>query len=331
MKLEDFDYFLPKELIAQHAVKPKDHSRFLVVNKGNIEHKHFYDLIDYLNKDDVLVMNETRVSRVKITGKKITGSKVEIILEKKINDSNYECRVTANKVRIGNKYIFTGGLEAEVVGKNEDIFFIRFNKPITQKIKESLFELPLPPYVHEKIKEDSEYQTVYSSNDGSLAAPTAGLHFTNELLKKIEKKGVKIAKLCLHVGFGTFLPIRGELEKHKMHNEYFEIAKENADLINNRKGRLIVVGTTSVRALESSTENGKVIPAKSSTEIFIYPGYKFKNEIDALITNFHLPKSTLLMLVSAYYRREEILKIYSEAVKNKYRFFSLGDAMMLIK
>lgn len=332
MELREFYYELPKELIAQKAMVPKDHSRLMVLNNGKIEHKHFYDIIGYLNKEDVLVINETKVSRARICGHKISGSIIELILTKNLAPKRYECRIKGNRIHLGNRYEFEGGLSCEVIKKDNDLFTVEFNKPLTQKIIKEDFELPTPPYVKRKLQSDSEYQTVYSKREGSLAAPTAGLHFTPELLAKIRKKGVKIAKVLLHVDFGTFLEIKGKLEEHHMHEEYFEVSKEAADTINKRKGRLIVVGTTSVRTLESSTdEKGKVIPQKSKTSIFIYPGYKFKNHIDALITNFHLPESTLLLLVSAYYGREKILAAYQEAVKQKYRFYSLGDAMLLIK
>ena len=327
MELSDFDYNLPKELIAQKPAAPKDHSRLMVVGRI-IKHQYFYDIINYLKKDDVLVINDTKVSRAKIQGRKITGSKIELILCKKLNSTGFECRIKGNKIRIGNKYVF-GSLQCEVIAQKNDIFTVKFNKPITQEIINKLFELPLPPYVKRKIQNDSEYQTVYSDKEGSLAAPTAGLHFTNGLLKKIQDKGVKIARICLHVDFSTFLPVCGKIQEHKMHKEYFEITKENAGIINNRKGRLITVGTTSVRALESSCKNGKILPQKTLTEIFIYPGYRFKTKIDALITNFHFPKSTLLMLVSAYFGREKILEAYKIAVKEKYHFYSLGDAMLL--
>lgn len=332
MELRDFYYELPKEMIAQKAMVPKDHSRLMVVADGKIEHKHFYDIIDYLEKDDVLVINETKVSKVRICGRKTTGSPVELILIKKQAPKKYECRIKGNRIHLGDRYVFGGGLSCEVVGKDNDIFTAEFNKPITSKMVSTFFELPTPPYVKQKLGSDSEYQTVYSKKEGSLAAPTAGLHFTPELLARIKKKGVKIAKVLLHVDFGTFLEIKGKIQDHHMHEEYFEVSKSAADTINNRKGRLILVGTTSVRTLESSTDaKGKVIPQKSKTSIFIYPGYRFKNQIDMLITNFHLPESTLLLLVSAYYGREKILSAYNEAIRQKYRFYSLGDAMLIVK
>lgn len=330
MELSDFDYDLPKDLIAQKAVFPKDNSRLMIIIGNSIEHKHFHDIIDYLNKDDVLVINESRVSRAKIAGKKETGGKAELILCGKIDSRTFECRIKSSRVRVGNRYVFGKGLSAELIKKDKDIFTARFSKPLN-KITSGLFELPAPPYVKRRVSE-KEYQTVYSKKEGSLAAPTAGLHFTKKLLGKIRKKGVKIAKICLHIDFGTFLPVRGRIEEHTMHEEYFEIDRKNADIINKRKGRLIAVGTTSVRVLESAAgKNGKVMAKKGKTALFIYPSYKFRTKIDALITNFHLPKSTLLMLVSAYYGRENMFLAYDGAIRERYRFYSLGDAMMLVK
>jgi S-adenosylmethionine:tRNA ribosyltransferase-isomerase len=325
MELNDFDYELPRELIAQEAVTPKDNSRLMVVGK-NIEHKHFYNLINYLEKGDVLVINETKVAKAKLVGKKITGTNVEIVLVEKIDDLRYKCRIKGRVIRVGNICEFDNGLICDIVSQDKDVFVVKFNKDPSD-FKES-FSLPTPPYV-KRVVRDEEYQTVYFKEEGSLAAPTAGLHFTNELLDKIEQKGVKIARICLHIDYNTFLEIVGDLKDHKMHKEYYEISAEAADIINNRKGRLIAVGTTCVRAIESAAVEGKVMAKKEGTEIFIYPGYKFKMKIDGLITNFHLPKSTLLMLVSAYYGLDRVLEIYKEAVKEKYRFYSLGDAMFL--
>ncbi|RMF55423.1 tRNA preQ1(34) S-adenosylmethionine ribosyltransferase-isomerase QueA [Candidatus Woesearchaeota archaeon] len=330
MKLSDFDYELPKELIAQHASIPKDSSKLMIVRKDSVEHKKFSDVINYLEKGDVLVINEAKVSRAKLRGRKESGGKAEVILCKRLGKDLFKCRIKGSRLREGIIIKFKQGLSSKIVKKNDDVFTIKFNKPISENLKR-LFELPLPPYVKEPLKDESEYQTVYSKKEGSLAAPTAGLHFTDELLKRIKEKGVKIAKICLHIDFGTFLPIRGKIKDHKMHEECFEISKRNAEIINNRKGRLIVVGTTCVRALESSAdEKGNIIPQKSKTSLFIYPGYRFKTRIDAIITNFHLPKSTLLLLVSAYFGRERILEAYKLAVEKKYRFYSLGDAMILI-
>lgn len=338
MELSDFDYDLPKELIAQFCVHPKDHSRLMIVKKDRkdscgkniISHKRFYDIIDYFLPEDVLVLNETKVSRAKIIGKKNTGGAVEIILVKKIDESTYEAKVYGKKIKEGVICEFNFKLMCEVIEKKDDLFVIKFNQDVdTEKISD--FTLPLPPYVKSKLENESDYQTIYSKKEGSLAAPTAGLHFTNDLLEKIEKKGVLIVKVCLHVGIGTFSPIRGEISEHKMHSEEFEVSSDTADTINNRRGRLFVVGTTTLRTLESSCDaSGKVHAGSGSTNIFIYPPYHFKLKFDGLITNFHLPKSTLLLLVSAYFGRENILDAYKIAVTEKYRFFSLGDAMFLV-
>ncbi|GAJ09285.1 unnamed protein product, partial [marine sediment metagenome] len=257
----------------------------------------------------------------KLAGKKETGSSAEIIVEE-FEGKICKGYIKTRNPRIGTKLIF-GKYNAEIIDENEEMFTIRFDENI-KSIMKKIGQLPMPPYVKRKLEKNSQYQTVYSKKKGSIAAPTAGLHFTKKLLSKIRKKGVKIAKVCLHVDFGTFLPVR-DINKKTLHKEYFEVDKKNADLINKRKGRLFVVGTTSVRTLESVNKNGKIIPKKGKTEIFIKPGYKFKTKIDGLITNFHLPKSTLLMLVSAFIGRKKLLKAYKTAIKNKYRFFSFGD------
>jgi len=326
MQLSDFDYNLPKEFIAQKPVSPRDRSKLMIINK-KLQHKKFYNIIDYLKKGDVLVINETKVIPAKLTGKKTTGAKVELIIEK-INNDKCSCRIKATKPRIGNKLIFNK-YKAEIIAQDKDSFTVKFNENV-KKIIKNIGQLPTPPYVKRKLDRNSQYQTVYSKNKGSIAAPTAGLHFTKSLLKKIKQKGVKIAKLTLHVDFGTFLPVRN-INQNMLHEEYFEIDKKNADIINKRKGKLIVVGTTSVRALESANKNNKIIPKKGTTKLFIKPGYKFKTKIDGLITNFHLPKSTLLMLVSAFIGTKKILKAYKTAIKNNYRFFSFGDAMLIFK
>lgn len=329
MKLSDFDYKLPEKLIAQEPVEPRDHSRLMVVSK-KIEHKHFYEIIDYLEKGDVLVVNETKVSVSKVVGKKETGSPCQLIVEE-YKGKKCRCRIKTKHPHVGAKLVF-GKFKGEIYKQEDDIFYVEFNFPI-KKILDKIGILPTPPYVKKKLEKESQYQTVYSKKKGSVAAPTAGLHFTKRLLDKIKKKGVKIAKVNLHVGFGTFLPIR-DITKKKLHAEYFEIDSANAKIINKAK-RLVVVGTTSVRALESVAVKGKVRrgevkPGKGETELFIKPGYKFKMKYNMMITNFHLPKSTLLMLVSALVGRKKILKAYKEAVKEKYRFFSFGDAMLLI-
>jgi S-adenosylmethionine:tRNA ribosyltransferase-isomerase len=326
MKLSDFDYNLPKEFIAQKPVSPRDNSKLMVIG-SEIEHKRFYDIIDYLEKGDILVLNETKVIPAKLTGRKETGSSAEIIVEE-FEGKICKGHIKTRNPRIGTKLIF-GKYNAEIIDENEEMFTIRFDENI-KSIMKSIGQLPTPPYVKRKLDKNSQYQTVYSKKKGSIAAPTAGLHFTTRLLNKIKKKGVKIAKVCLHIDFGTFLPVR-DVNKKKLHAEYYEIDKKNADIINNRKGRLFVVGTTSIRTLESVSKNGKIIAGKGKTEIFIKPGYKFKNKIDGMITNFHLPKSTLLMLVSAFIGRKKILDAYKIAIKKKYRFFSFGDVMLIFK
>jgi S-adenosylmethionine:tRNA ribosyltransferase-isomerase len=325
MKLEDFNYNLPKEFIAQKPFSPRDSSKLMVIN-SKIEHKRFHNLIDYLKKDDVLVINETKVIPAKLVGRKQTGAKAELIIEE-IDGKQCRCRIKATKPRIGNKLVFNK-YKAEIIDQKKDVFIVKFDEN-ADKIMKSIGQLPTPPYVKRKLDRDSQYQTVYSRKKGSIAAPTAGLHFTRRLLDKIKRKGVKVAKVTLHVDFGTFLPVR-DINQSTLHAEYFEVDKRNADIINKRQGRLFVAGTTSVRTLESAGKNGKIIPKSGKTKIFIKPGYKFKAEIDGLITNFHLPKSTLLMLVSAFIGRKKILKAYKTAIKNKYRFFSFGDAMLIL-
>jgi len=325
MKLADFNYNLPKSFIAQKPVSPKDHSKLMVLNP-KIEHKHFYDLINYLKKGDVLVINETKVIPNKIVGKKLTGSSAELIISE-TKGKECICSVKTRNPFVGTKLIF-GKYKAKIIKIEKDNFVVLFDKNVKEIIKK-IGILPTPPYVKRKLKKESEYQTVYSRKKGSVAAPTAGLHFTKKLLNKIKKKQVKIAKVCLHIDFGTFLPVKN-IKNHKMHEEYFEIDPKNAKIINKAK-RIIVVGTTCVRTLESCNKNGKILPKKGKTNIFIKPGYKFKTKIDALITNFHLPESTLLMLVSAFYGRKKVLGAYKEAIKYNYRFYSLGDATLLIK
>ena len=339
MKVSDFKYDLPEELIAQTPIEKRDESRLMVLNreKQSIEHKTFKDIIDYLEPGDVLVRNNTKVIPARLYGKKETGANVEFLLLNNIEGDIWESIVRpGNKLHVGTKVIFGDGLlEAEILdvmpgGTRK----VRFNyKGIFNEILDKIGLMPLPPYIHEELKEKDRYQTVYAKYDGSAAAPTAGLHFTQELLQKIQDKGVKIANVTLHVGIGTFRPVKEEtVENHEMHSEHFYIKQEDADMINNAKKeghRVIAVGTTSCRVLETiSDENGFVKATEGDTKIFIYPGYKFKI-LDGLITNFHLPESTLLMLVSALAGREYIMGAYNEAVKEKYRFFSFGDAMAI--
>ena len=344
METKDFYYNLPQELIAQTPMEPRDHSRLLVYHKDTkeIEHKHFYDVIDYLKKGDVLVINDTKVIPARIFGTRV-GENVtkefntEVLLLKRINYTTWECLTKpAKRLKIGTEIIFSEELKGKVVGVfDEGIRHIEFVfDGVFEDILDRIGQMPLPPYITKKLENKSRYNTVYANVPGSAAAPTAGLHFTKELLEKIEQKGVIIAKVMLNVGLGTFRPVmEKDIKDHKMHTEYFEITKETAEIINKAKRenrRVICVGTTSVRVVESAAkEMGKVDAFKGDTNIFIYPGYKFKI-VDGLITNFHLPESTLIMLVSAFLTREETLRMYNIAVEEKYRFFSFGDATLLI-
>ena len=340
MKLEEFDYNLPEELIAQVPIQQRDESRLMVVDreKRTIEDKVFRDIIDYLEPGDCLVRNNTKVIPARLYGKKDTGANVEFVLLKQLDGDIWESIVRpGNKLKPGSKVIFGDGLlKAEILDVLEDgTRKVKFEYDgIFNEILDQIGLMPLPPYIHESLKENDRYQTVYAKYEGSAAAPTAGLHFTPELLKKIEEKGIKIANVTLHVGIGTFRPVKEEnIEEHKMHTEHFYIKQEDVDKINETKKngkKVIAVGTTSCRVLETvADENtGLVKQIESDTGIYIYPGYKFKC-VDGLITNFHLPKSTLLMLVSALADREFILEVYNKAVEEKYRFFSFGDAMFI--
>ncbi|MDD6795766.1 MAG: tRNA preQ1(34) S-adenosylmethionine ribosyltransferase-isomerase QueA [Clostridiaceae bacterium] len=340
MKVTDFDFYLPEELIAQHPLEKRDESRLMVLNKqtGEIEHKKFYDVLDYLNEGDTLVLNNTRVMPARLIGEKEnTGGKIEFLLLKRIEGDKWECLAKPGKsAKVGRKFTFGNGkLKAEVVDVLEDgnrIVEFKYDG-IFEEVLDSLGEMPLPPYIHERLEDKELYQTVYSKETGSAAAPTAGLHFTKELLQKIQNKGVNIAYVTLHVGLGTFRPVKVEtIEDHDMHSEFYILDQKDADIINETKKRgnkVISVGTTSTRTLETiGDENGMVKAQSGWTNIFIYPGYKFK-VIDNLITNFHLPESTLIMLVSALAGRENVLHAYETAVKEKYRFFSFGDAMFI--
>ncbi|CAG7841116.1 S-adenosylmethionine:tRNA ribosyltransferase-isomerase [Clostridium haemolyticum] len=340
MKVKDFDFYLPEELIAQHPMEKRDESRLMVVDRisGHIEHKIFKDILGYFNEGDCIVLNNTRVLPARLIGEKEnTGGKIEFLLLKRIEGDKWETLVKpGKKAKIRARFVFgLGELKAEVKGMGEDgSRIIEFEyEGIFEEVLDKLGQMPLPPYITEKLDDKERYQTVYSKEKGSAAAPTAGLHFTKELLKDIENKGVKIAFVTLHVGLGTFRPVKVEdIEEHHMHSEYYTMSKETADIINKTKengGKVIAVGTTSCRTLETiGDENGKVKETSGWTDIFMYPGYKFKI-VDRLITNFHLPQSTLLMLVSAFSRRENIMNAYKEAVDEKYRFFSFGDAMFL--
>ena len=340
MKTSDFDYYLPEELIAQTPVYPRDSSRLLVYDrkKDCIEHKTFHDIKSYLKKGDVLVRNNTKVLPARLFAFTPHGGKVEVLLLKRFDLTEWEVLVKpGKKAKPGAKLVISEELSLEVLSNVEESGGRRvkfFFDGVFEDIISRLGEMPLPPYITEKLKDRDRYQTVYANVSGSAAAPTAGLHFTPELLKEIEDMGVEVVDVLLHVGLGTFRPVKvDDVNNHHMHSEYFEVSKESADKINKAKAegrRIIAVGTTSVRTLESATnEKGEVVPQKADTEIFIYPGYKFKC-VDALITNFHLPKSTLIMLVSALSSREKTLDIYNTAVEERYRFFSFGDACMIL-
>lgn len=342
MKKEDFYYDLPKEYIAQTPIEPRDHSRMLVVHRSQdrIEHRHFYDILDYLTDKDCLILNDTRVLPARLYGiKEGTGARVEFLLLKQKEKDVWEVITGPGKrAKEGTKFTFGDGiLHAEVLSVLENgnrLAKFTYEGDTIFPVLEKIGEMPLPHYISKKLENGERYQTVYSKELGSAAAPTAGLHFTPELLQKIRDKGVKIGFVTLHVGIGTFRPVKAEnIEDHHMHSEHYHLPKETADLINQTKangGRVIAVGTTSCRTLESvATYCGEIREADDWTSIFIYPGYKFKC-IDGLLTNFHLPESTLIMLVSAFYDREKVLEIYKTAVQEKYRFFSFGDCMLLI-
>lgn len=340
MKTEDFNFELPEELIAQTPLLKRDESRLLVLDKktGEVEHKSFKDIIDYLNENDVLVLNDTKVIPARLYGvKEETNAVIEILMLKEKTDNVWECLVKpAKRVKVGTIVSFGDGkLKAECISTGEEgirEFKLIYNG-ILYEILDELGEMPLPPYIHEKLEDQGRYQTVYAKNIGSAAAPTAGLHFTKELMQKIEEKKIKIAYVTLHVGLGTFRPVNVEdINNHKMHSEFYTMSKETADILNEAKEKnynIISVGTTSTRTLESIYNlYNEFRECSGWTDIFIYPGYEFK-AITKLITNFHLPKSTLVMLVSALAGRENILNAYNIAVKEKYRFFSFGDAMFI--
>ncbi len=340
MKTSDFDYFLPEELIAQTPIEPRDNSRLLIYQKETEEltHAHFKDILSYLKKGDVLVRNNTRVLPARMFAYTENGGKVEILLLKRFDLKTWEVLVKpGKKARVGKTLTISNELKLKVIGNIEEsgsrkVEFIYDG--VFEDIISRLGEMPLPPYITEKLKDKERYQTVYSKTDGSAAAPTAGLHFTPELLEKLKEKGVIIVDVLLHVGLGTFRPVKEEdVTKHHMHSEYFEISEDACEIINTAKKegrRVIAVGTTSVRTLESAVnEKGELVAQKGNTEIFLYPPYKFK-VADGLITNFHLPKSTLIMLVACLVGQDKILDIYKTAVEEKYRFFSFGDACLFL-
>ena len=340
MKTSDFFYNLPEELIAQTPLEPRDSSRLMVLRRDSdsIEHKHFYDVIDYLEEGDTLIVNDSRVIPARIYGNKVdTGAKIEFLLLRQLDGSRWETLVKpGRKARVGAEFLFGDGiLKAKVLEVTDD-----GNRIVELQSEENIYatldkigQMPLPPYITEKLEDQERYQTVYSHELGSAAAPTAGLHFTNELLDRIRAKGVNIGYVTLHVGLGTFRPVKvDDVTKHKMHSEHYELPQETADLIKRTKAagkRVIAVGTTSCRTLESVAAAGEIRACDGFTDIFIYPGFEFK-VLDGLITNFHLPESTLIMLVSAFYGYDKTMKAYETAVSERYRFFSFGDAMIII-
>ena len=338
MNIKEFDFELPEELIAQHAIEPRDHSKLLVLNRKNRtrEHKKFFNIIDFLKKDDILVINRTKVIPARLFGKKETGSVMECFLLKRYDLYTWEVLLKpAKKLKLGQKIIFSNELSAELVEIKDDgnrILKFEFEGRF-EEILDKLGEMPLPPYIAEKLEDKNRYQTVYAKEGESVAAPTAGLHFTEELLEKIREKGVTIAEVFLDVGLGTFRPVQVEnILEHNMHSESYRVPEETADIINKAKKnnqRIIAVGTTSVRTLESVVNEDGIVEAKEGdTSIFIYGDYKFK-VVDGIITNFHLPKSTLIMLISAFGGKEFVFESYEEAIKEKYRFYSFGDSMFI--
>lgn len=339
MDLHDFDYYLPEELIAQHPMEKRDMSRLMVLNKetGEIEHKLFMDIVNYLDEGDCLVLNNTRVIPARLLGEKEgTGGKIEFVLLKRVEGDKWEVILRpGKKAKPGSRFVFGNGeLKAEILEVlDEGNRLVRFiYDGVFEEILDRVGIMPLPPYITEKLENPERYQTVYAKVNGSAAAPTAGLHFTKELLDALTKKGVKIAYVMLHVGLGTFRPVKvDDITQHKMHSEYYSISQETCDIINDtrQKGKKVVaVGTTSCRVLETVGKSGMIAPCDGWTDIFIYPGYQFK-VVDRLITNFHLPESTLIMLVSSLAGRDNVMHAYNVAVKEKYRFFSFGDAMFI--
>jgi S-adenosylmethionine:tRNA ribosyltransferase-isomerase len=339
MRTDEFNYELPKEMIAQYPAQKRDYSSLMVINKktDEIEHKHFYDIIEYINEGDCLVFNDSKVIRARLYGQKVTGAKIELLLLKDLGNNNWQGLLKPAKRLKENDLVYFDDKEitARVINKSNDgLGTVEFicGSNVYDKI-EHIGKMPLPPYIKDNEKYYDRYQTVYAKNIGSSAAPTAGLHFTDELIEKLKQKGVKTAYVTLHVGLDTFRPVKAdELRDHKMHAEHYQITKENAQLINEAKKngkRIIAVGTTSMRTLEGCAKKyGRILPVIDDTDIFIYPPYEFK-AVDCLITNFHLPKSTLLMLVSAFYNKDKLLCAYKTAIERNYRFFSFGDAMLL--
>lgn len=344
LTLDDFNYNLPEELIAKYPTEKRDEAKMLVVDKitGDMVHKHFYDFIDYLNPNDVLILNNTKVIPARLLGKKETGANIEIFLTRYLGNNDWQAIIRNSKrLKDGDIVTISDILKVLIKKKGEanndgnipeHLAELIYSNGSMEEILNKTGKIPLPPYIQREVeeKDKEDYQTVYAKVSGSVAAPTAGLHFTSEILEKIEKKGIKIAYVTLNVGLGTFLPVKtNDINNHKMHTESYFIPKETADIINNKKGSLVAIGTTSLRCLEANFKKyGKIKEGYDETDIFIYPPYNFK-VVDKLLTNFHLPKSTLLMLVSAFSSREIILSAYNEAIKNNYRFFSYGDCTFL--
>ncbi len=328
--LKRYDFELPEELIAQEPVEPRDHAKLMVL-RDEIEHRHFYDLPEYLEKGDVMILNDTRVTKARVKGRKETGGKVEILILEKLGENFYRCLVKGKKIREGTKLIFDD-ITGTVLSKNEGLCDIEFSGDIMELARKK-GEIPLPPYIKNPPQDAEEkYQTVFARKDGAVAAPTAGLHFTPELIERIKNKGVKIGYVTLHVSYGTFKPVKSEdVRMHKVDEEYYVVSEEIAEMINNRSGRLFAVGTTVMRALESSSHDGAVHPSQGYTNIFIYPGYEFQAGVDAMVTNFHVPRSSLILLVTAFGGYKRIMNAYRIAIEKRYRFFSFGDAMLLFK
>lgn len=337
MRLEDFHFDLPDELIARYPTEQRSASRLLCLDgqSGAVEHKHFYKLVDLLTPDDLLVFNDTRVIPARLFGQKVTGGKLEILIERLDSDVDAIAHIRSNRTpKPGSEFVLENGFKVLITGRKDALFSLQLQQGDWQTTMTAVGHMPLPPYIDraDELSDKERYQTVYSKVDGAVAAPTAGLHFDDELLQKISDKGVDSAFVTLHVGAGTFSPVRVEnITEHKMHSEWFEVSQEVCDKVNATRakgGRVIAVGTTSVRCLESASMDGNIKPHMGETDIFIYPGYQFRS-VDALITNFHLPESTLMMLVSAFAGKEHIMNAYAEAVKEQYRFFSYGDSMFI--
>ncbi|MCX6710073.1 MAG: tRNA preQ1(34) S-adenosylmethionine ribosyltransferase-isomerase QueA [Candidatus Woesearchaeota archaeon] len=328
--LSDFDYEFPRELIAQKHAIPRDSSRLIVV-KDKIEHSYFYNLADYINPGDVIVLNNTRVIPAKFFGKKATGGKAELLLIRLLGTGNWECLINGRNIK-EDDILYFKGFSCTVLKRNEGKFIVNFSGPI-EKLMESSGEMPLPHYIKEKLTDPEMYQTIYAKKKGAIASPTAGLHFTQELIERIRKKGAVFVELTLHVSLGTFKPVHN-IETHIMDSEYYEINRESADTINNafKSGkRIFAVGTTVLKTLETVSENGIVKPGSGGSQIFIKPGYKFNSPVSAIITNFHIPKSTLIMMIAAFGGYERIMAAYKEAIRDRYHLFSFGDSMLLFR